>query len=45
MKNSIKFKDLFNKLGSSGVFKVDRYQRKFKWGKKQARRFFDDISD
>ncbi len=45
MKNSIKFKDLFNKLGSSGIFKVDRYQRKFKWGKKQARRFFDDISD
>jgi uncharacterized protein with ParB-like and HNH nuclease domain len=45
MKNSIKFKDLFNKLGSSGIFKVDRYQRRFKWGKAQARRLFNDIYD
>ena len=44
MKNSISFDELLtSKLGYSGQFKVDKYQRFYKWSKKQCQKIFNDI--
>jgi hypothetical protein len=44
MKNSISFAELLDRwLGHQGQFKVDRYQRFYKWGKAQCDKLFNDI--
>lgn len=43
MKNSINFNEILTRLGYSAQFKVDKYQRFYKWTKKQCERLFNDI--